>query len=110
MRPGDSWQQSCRGVSEGAGTNISAGPNTYIGRETVDVGGVEEPAYHLRSKRTFQGSQTGTEQDDLWVAVDTGLPLRSEWTEVVHSSSPIGTVTYTEDGRWTLDGLKPRKG
>ena len=37
-----------------------------------------------------------------------GLPLRGERHITIMSSSPIGTVTYHEDGSWQMTYLQPR--
>ena len=36
-------------------------PYTFVGRETVDVGGTPVAAYHFHQVRTLSGSQTGTQ-------------------------------------------------
>jgi hypothetical protein len=36
------------------------------------------------------------------------LPLRNDHHNVVKSDSPIGRVTYTETGTFTLESLRPR--
>ena len=37
-----------------------------------------------------------------------GMPVRNERRVEVASPSPIGDVTYTEEGRWQLDSITPR--
>ena len=39
----------------------------------------------------------------------TGLPVRMTWNLRIDSPSPIGSVTYTEEGTWTLDSMQPRE-
>lgn len=110
MEPGDTHEQSCEGTSEQVtGTVVSAGPDEYVGEETVVVGGEPVRAHHVRRERTFGGAQSGEELNDFWFAVDDGLPLRNERSITVRSDSPIGTVTFTEEGEFTLTSLAPQQ-
>lgn len=107
--PGQSWGQSCTGVSTEHGTHVtSAGTNTFIGKENLDIGGTTVPALHYRRQRTLTGDQRGTEDTHYWFSAETGLVLRSSHDTTVASPSPIGDVTYTEVGRFDLDSLTPR--
>lgn len=107
---GSSWSQSCVGRSEGQGTQVtSSGTNTFVGIETVEVAGARVRAYRYRSDRTLSGDQTGTETSETWFRVPDGLPLRATRDVHVESPSPIGTVTYTEQGTYTLTSLEPRR-
>lgn len=108
--PGESWEQSCDGSSEARGTHVtSAGTNTFVGIEAVEVGGDEVRAYHYVAERTLTGDQTGTETVDTWHAVRDGLPLETERTVRVESPSPIGQVVYTERGGYRLVSLVPER-
>jgi len=107
--PGQSWARSCTGASAEHGTHVtSAGRNTFVGKESLDIGGTEVSALHYRRKRTLTGDQRGTEDTHYWFSGDTGLPLRSTKDTKVASPSPIGDVTYTEVGEFELDSLTPR--
>ena len=106
---GRSWRQSCDGTSADRGTTVtSAGTNTYLGTQRVDVGGTSVRALHYRVERTLSGDQRGTERNEVWYHPLTGLPLRRIRTVEVASPSPIGDITYTEGGTVTLDSLTPR--
>ena len=87
----------------------AVGSDTFVASEKVRVGSDLVPAYHYRVERTVSGSQTGSERDDVWYSVLDGLPIRSVRSVVVHSPSPIGTVTYTEQGSYGLTSLVPRR-
>ena len=107
---GDSFEQSCDGASEERGTHVnSAGSNTFVGKETVEVGGVEVDAYHYRSERSITGDQHGEEAFDTWYAADDGLPLKMERTVRVKSPSPLGEVVYKERGSFSLTSLEARR-
>ena len=108
--PGDSWKQSCDGASEERGTHTnSAGTTTFVGIETVDVGGDEVRAYHYLDEKTITGDQTGTERVDTWFAARDGLPLETERSVRVKSPSPIGDVVYSETGGYSLTSLVPER-
>jgi len=107
--PGDSFEQSCDGVSEERGTHVtSAGTNTFVAKETVRVGAEDVSAYHYLNELTLSGDQTGTERFDTWYALSDGLPLKTTREVRVASPSPIGDVIYTEHGSFTLSSLEPK--
>jgi hypothetical protein len=106
---GQSWPQTCKGHSPARGTQVtSAGTNTFLGREKVRIGGTTVNALHYRVDRGLTGDQTGTERTELWFHPDSGLTLRETRLVRVASPSPIGDVTYTEEGTFTLTSLVPR--
>ena len=109
MRPGDHWTQTCTGTSSAVkGIVTTSGLFTYIGPETLDVGGAKVPAYHFKQLRTLTGAQQGSQENDVWFARSNGMPLRNDHHNVVKSDSPIGKVTYTETGTFALVSLQPR--
>ncbi len=101
-------ERSCMGISEAvSGTATSDGTVTVIGNETVPIDGEEVEAIHLRYRNDFSGAQTGQEDLELWLSIADGLPLRGERTVTIDSDSPVGTVTYTEEGTWSLRSTVP---
>lgn len=107
MVPGETWPQSCTGKNTTTGgTTISAGEMRFVGVEPLEVGGRKVDAFHFVKPRTISGAQHGEENTDLWLA-ENGLPLRNQRRVVIDSDSPIGTVTYTEEGTFTLASLEP---
>ena len=108
--PGDSWKSSCSGASEQRGTHVtSSGTDTFLGVENVEVGDESVRAYHYLSERTMSGDQSGTEHTDTWFALSDGMPVKTERVVKAKSPSPIGDVTYTERGTYTLTSLRPRR-
>jgi hypothetical protein len=106
--PGQSWDHRCVTTNESvSGEAVSAGPYTFVGEETLDVGGTPVQAAHFRRERTLSGAQSGTEQTDAWFATDTGMPLRNERSLRVETDTPVGHSTYTEDGSFELTSLEP---
>jgi hypothetical protein len=109
MHPADRWNQTCRGTSSGTkGEAVTAGQYTFVGNDTVTVGGTAVAAYHFHQERTVSGSQSGTQTTELWFAAKDGLPLRNERTQTVHTNTVVGSSTYTEHGSFELTSLQPQ--
>ena len=107
MVPGETWPQSCAGTNTTVGgTTVSSGDIRFIGVESLEVGGTAVDAFHFVQPRTISGAQRGEENTELWLAPN-GLPLRNQRRVVINSDSPIGTITYTEDGMFSLTSLEP---
>lgn len=108
QEPGDSWTQTCSGTSTGAeGEAISSGPVTFVGREDLAIGGETVTALHYRRERVMSGAQHGTETTEIWLAADTGLPLRNIRTMEATTSTVIGDVRYSETGRFEATSVSP---
>jgi hypothetical protein len=105
---GDSWPRPCRGRNDSGTEATYDGKYEFRGTEPIRVGGRAVPAYHYREKRVISGDQSGTTTINLWFSVDNGLLVRNERVIEVKSPSPIGDVTYTENGEWRLTSLDPR--
>jgi hypothetical protein len=106
--PGDSWPQSCTGTNTQAdGESTSAGPHAFVDVEALEIGGDAVQTRHYRQERTISGAQAGTDVVHFWFAVDDHLPVRMEREVRIDSDSPVGTVTYTEEGSWQLTSLVP---
>jgi len=109
MAPGAAWPASCRGESTRIeGTTVSKGRNVYVGPDRIRVGDTTVDAYHFRNERVVSDAQVGTEEFELWLARD-GLPLRGRQRIVVDSDSPLGRVTYTQEGMFVLVSLAPTR-
>jgi hypothetical protein len=108
MVEGDTWDQSCVITSSETGESTTTGPHLYVGPEVLTIGGAPVDTHHVRDQRTYGGNQEGSGTTDLWIDIRTGLPVRMMWSLRIDSPSPIGSVTYTEEGTWTLDSLVPR--
>ncbi|MFA5882709.1 MAG: hypothetical protein WDA60_02560 [Acidimicrobiia bacterium] len=107
MQPGDAWESECRGTSSQiSGTTISTGTHRFVGRDGVEVAGRTIDALHFREERAVSGAQSGTEVFDLWLT-DQGLPIQGRQRIVVDSDSPIGRVTYTQEGAFVLVSALP---
>jgi hypothetical protein len=108
--PGDTTERSCVGTNEQVeGETFNSGTDTVVGIETVTVGGEEYEAMRVRSDQDVSGSQTGTITLEFWIRTSDGLPLRGERSKTVDSDSPIGPITYTENGSWRLGTAAPTR-
>jgi hypothetical protein len=74
-----------------------------LARTTVEVGGSEVDAVHLRITDAFSGAQTGSEVGEYWLDATTGLPLRMSVESQV--SGPSGD--YSENFDLVLTTLTP---
>ncbi len=110
LEPGGSLPRECIGTNERvSGTSLARGTLTFVGTESLEIGGVEVEALRFRQHADLSGSQTGTEDVDFWFAVEDGMPLRGERSVEIGSDSPVGTITYTEEGHWQLASLEPER-
>lgn len=101
-------QQRCRASSSSVAEEISVrGASQFIGVEPIRVDGTAMAACHIRHDREMSGGQTGSERLDLWLDCRSGLPLRNERRVRARTDSPIGKLTYTEEGSFILQRLDP---
>jgi hypothetical protein len=108
--PGDEWQQSCTGTnSQVEGPTTSAGPYRLVAREVRTIGDRSVEVDHYRQSRTISGSQEGSQTSELWIARDNGMPVRIDRVVRIASASPVGSITYEEDGWWELVDLTPAR-
>ena len=60
-QPGQTFEHHCTGENSGApGLSTMDGPATFIGSETLDIGGTTMAAIHQRRTQTMSGAQDGT--------------------------------------------------
>jgi hypothetical protein len=106
--PGETWHSHCTGTNTSvSGTTVTSGPYRLLGISTLTVGGVATRVAHFHRTRTDAGAQTGTESADVWVVLDTGLPVRLDQDIRVTTSTEFGRSTYTQVGTMTLQRLTP---
>jgi hypothetical protein len=105
---GDTAQRSCTGINDAVGgETLTSGTDTVVGVEEIPIGGEPVEAVHVRSDQTVSGAQTGTVEWDFWFRTSDGLPLRGQRSSMINSDSPVGTITYDEDGTWELTSTEP---
>jgi len=107
MVAGETWTQTCTGTSTSiTGTATTSGRYEFLGTEKIRVGDRTVNTTHFRQRRTMSGSQSGNQVSELWFGPD-GLPIRNRRNISVDSSSPLGTITYTENANFSLTSLIP---
>ena len=65
------------------------------------------PVFHYRETDTLTGPQRGTTTLDYWYAVQDMLLIRMERHVDLRTNSPVGDITYKEDGELQLSSLTP---
>jgi hypothetical protein len=109
-RPGEHWRVRCSGHSTSLDTEVATrGTYTYVGPAMIRVDGRAVPALHFRTRLRISGDQHGTERMDTWYWARNGLPLELVRDIDVATPSPLGDVTYREQGRMILRSLAPRR-
>ncbi len=108
--PGDTWSQSCVGRNEERDTEVvTAGTNEFVGVEEIQIGSETVAALHYQILRTLSGDQTGSESTERWYSVTDGMLLRVTSDITVHTPSPLGDVTFTQNGEFELESLTPSR-
>ncbi|HYA69602.1 MAG TPA: hypothetical protein VED63_12800 [Acidimicrobiales bacterium] len=108
--PGQTWQWSCPETNTSiGGKSVSTTTARIVGDDTVAVGGTPVAAVSEVQRTTVTGVQNGTVTEDWWFSRTSGLALRVERAITIHTTSPLGVITYTEDGSWQLSSLTPRQ-
>jgi hypothetical protein len=91
---------------DGAGSRITE-TVTYLGRETLPIGGIPVESFHVVVDGTQHGEAEGTSRFEVWVHPTTGLVLRNV-SNVQSRSKAFGTtVEYTQEASHTLKSLTP---
>ncbi len=107
-RTGEVYAHRCTGTNTAAaGVSTAAGPVTLIGVTTVDIGGKPVEAIALTRRQKITGGQSGTLDEEWWFARSTGMPLREVRNYHLSTSSPVGSIAYTEAGDWELNSMTP---
>lgn len=103
---GESWPISCGVRTDGLDNSLfqAAGTVTFVGPETLTIGGQPVDAFHGRSDVTFTGTRTGSMTEDLWLDGN-GLPLKRAVNQktVGSGTSTVFGMDYTA----TLRSLTP---
>ena len=106
--PGQQWWGRCTGTNTAvSGTTVSAGPYRFVRSTTLQIGGRAVRAAEFLRQRTDTGAQHGSERAEVWLAADTGLPLRLQQRVTVTTGTQFGTSTYTQEGVLTLASAVP---
>ena len=103
---GETFTHRCTGTNSAvAGPSVAVGPATVIGTDMLTIGGTRVEAIHQTRLQTLTGAQSGTIHEEWWYDQATGLPLKASRTYRLTTHSPVGEITYTEQGSWQLSSL-----
>ena len=101
---------SCSGMNTAVtGRTTIASRFKIVGRVQLHVGATVVATVHIHQSDRAVGAQAGKETEDWWFEVGTGLPVRVVRSYRLDSASPLGTITYTEEGQGQLTGVQPRR-
>jgi len=107
---GEDWTSRCTGTSSAMkGAMTSIGPYRFEGDVTMVIGGRQVRAARYLQVRTDAGAQRGTERNELWFSVNSGLPLRVQQDITLRTASPFGASTYSQVGVFALASLVPHR-
>jgi hypothetical protein len=97
------------GNTADGGKTVITSSQEIVGHATMRVGTTSVVTVHLREMDRSSGAQTGDQSTDWWIDVRTGLPVRVVRSYRLNSSSPVGSVTYTEEGHGQLEDMTPTR-
>jgi hypothetical protein len=103
-RPGTTFRISCT-----TGSAEERGTGRVVGRKTLRVGGKEVATVQLRKSTFFTGEIRGTTTHDVWLARESGVPVRIVMVSKTTNDSALGDVHYEEEVELALRSLRPRR-
>gem|GEM_PF-6460861 len=101
--PGAAWQQVCR-ADDDPNAEPKVSTITFVGRDTIQIGGATVPCYHVRRVIKTSGRQVGRTERNLWFRVSDGLLVR-----VRERSKSRGLASFESDFELTLAKTAPTK-
>jgi hypothetical protein len=97
------WTATCRTPDR-----VSTRAGRVVATELVDVGGVSQPAVHVRFDDVLSAGSTGTSTSDFWLDPRTGLVLRQRSDAHTSNESVLGRVAFHEEIELLLRAVDPR--
>lgn len=91
------------------GEAVATTAGHLLGVRTLHVGGTAVQTLDEEQITTLAGAQRGTVDMGWWFSLVTGLPVRVTRSITIATSSPVGDITYTENGSWQMSSLAPRR-
>lgn len=89
---GEQWKSTCH-----SGKERIVLTGRVIAFTSIRLGSSVLPTLHTRLTYSFSGAETGTNPNDYWVAISSGLILRQqESVDITQQAGPLGNVRYTE--------------
>jgi hypothetical protein len=101
---------ACEGTSDTiAGITKSDVTFQSLGTASLQIESTQVPTFHYRETDILTGPQRGTTAIDYWYSVQDMLLVRMERHIDLRTESPVGDITYKEDGEWQLSSLTPAR-
>jgi hypothetical protein len=106
---GEVVTNECQGTNTAVpGISVATDRTEVVGRQVLRIGGERVDTIRITQRTDMTGAQRGRNLVELWFEADTGLPVRFERDYVLETDSPVGAITYTEEGEWQLRSVEPR--
>lgn len=102
-KAGDSWTWSCRDDDADATSAYTA---TFVGTETLKIGGEDVETFHTKVTSKQTGGTRGTDRSEFWLA-KTGLPVKFSGNLTVKTKSVLGETEFHEQFEYALTSLVP---
>lgn len=105
---GQTFKWSCSGTNTSvSGTTVQLIVVHIMGDQDLRIGRSRVETVHEVQDVTLSGVQHGTVEENWWFSAASGLPVRMNRKITINSSSPLGTVTYHENGSWQMSSVHP---
>ena len=102
---GEQWKSTCH-----SGRELVIVSGRVIAFTSIQLGGSKVPALHTHLTYSFSGAEMGTNPNDYWVAIQSGLILRQqESVDITQQAGPLGNVYYTEGMSIDLSSATPMR-
>jgi hypothetical protein len=106
--PGQLLTWTCTGTNSAmSGKTIAKVSTRVVGMPAVVIGHKTVDTIHEVQTTTLSGGQVGTVVENWWFLASSGLPVRVGREIKIVTASPLGKITYTESGTWTMTSLRP---
>jgi hypothetical protein len=102
-KPGDAWEMTCKSPKSKVELKV-----TFVGIETIDVGGEPMKAKHMRYDAKVTGANRGTMLQERWLSEGPRGMVRMKQKADLDVDSPFGAVGYKESFEIDLQSLEPK--
>lgn len=79
---------------------------TFLGKETIEVGGEDVETWHMKVDSTQTGDTVGSDTSEFWYA-ETGLAVRMKANLKTRTKSVLGETDFREQYDYTLTSMVP---
>lgn len=100
---GANWMWRCE--TEGGAVETK---NTVVGVESLTIGGRTLQVVHMHYQSALTGSSEGTQVQERWIDLESGLVVRLKSDVTARTESPFGRVGYEEHYLIEMTSTTPR--